>query len=473
MDDYELDSGESVTINLKRRKRRGGAAPAAAAARRGIVPVEDEGSRFIRRGGTVVTFHDLGTRLRSVPASTSFDALRFRGKDDGDGANPQEGFFNEYVEIEMERERHTTIFPNYVRASDVAAIDAELLGSRAEDTSDAFDPFGFTEANGSGRMLPNCMPLPFSAEWQYVDLVLYTEGDERRYPLVSAAVRPRVLDLGTPAASVESPKWREQKPKLDEEAWSPVNVEAGVVGHEGALKLGAVKESSVRVETALHYEPFDTGDTAVYKVTQEPSFGAAEVPFSMKGKGKLRIFLRPRILDLTPSYRARTPGGQEASIGLQVFTRLPVYPNLGKLEIKRKFNAGGFNVDPARAFSRSMSALINRSAVLSAYRAPQESAALAAIGEGSFIPQRDRGEFFFMSGRKALAGQLSGVVEWQDELFYVWRKTEVERQNGVGDTNVDDSPMSIQAWQILPLMIYTGAEESATRANNSSGIYQP
>ncbi|MGB8509680.1 MAG: hypothetical protein WCD76_14940, partial [Pyrinomonadaceae bacterium] len=64
------------------------------------MPLDDDGPQlYVRRGGkSSLQFFDLGTRLRSVPAG--FSPLEFRATVAIDTPTPQEGYFNEYVEIE-------------------------------------------------------------------------------------------------------------------------------------------------------------------------------------------------------------------------------------------------------------------------------------------------------------------------------------------------------------------------------------
>ncbi len=180
-DSTKLPPGGSVEILLKRRRRQ----PVKRAAtppdekQRGILHVDDEPPRYLRRPGRTVTFHDLGTRLRSVAPNTLFTDLRYRAANDRDVPDPQDDYINEYVEQEMDMSgiarrillsydttavdvvRHETYEISFsdVLESQFRRQERIMLGSRVQDATDPVDPFGYSPANGSGRNLPHAMEL--------------------------------------------------------------------------------------------------------------------------------------------------------------------------------------------------------------------------------------------------------------------------------------------------------------------------
>ena len=98
-DSSKVPPGSTVSIRLRRkRKPAPSACPSAPEPERGILPVDDETPRYLRRPQTTsIIFLDLATRLRSVPP-TIFTGNRIRLSTDTESPQRNDEFYNEYVE---------------------------------------------------------------------------------------------------------------------------------------------------------------------------------------------------------------------------------------------------------------------------------------------------------------------------------------------------------------------------------------
>ncbi len=302
--------------------------------RRSLPPADDDATRYVFRSRPVaVAFYDLATRLRSVAAGTNLTPPRLRELESSDPADPCDECFSEYASVrtgELGTEEEGP--PSYTLYSgeDFAAVERGLLGPRhpdaAEDPAhpgeplDPVDPFGFTRANGSGRLVSNCEELStdrLSAE----AIIFYVTTAARTH----REQRPDVDDFNTvytgstgtelePAALLAEEKWktRESKPEDDGERWNQKDVDSGAafrlleipkdarIKAEGQLIVGRLLDRLDEgggawfqfSNVAGHYYGFDTGDAVHYKITTEPGFDADAVTFRFKGNDN-RIYLRP------------------------------------------------------------------------------------------------------------------------------------------------------------------------------------
>jgi hypothetical protein len=321
----------------------------------GVSHVDDEDDPLQRRAKKgALTFFDLGTRLRSVAPSTDFnDFSRTRPVEPPPEANDSAGNFNEYLEIEFdgaaENLRRLVRAPydthvdddyllgtNHVNADIPDALqsdfDAALLGSLREGSADPVSPLETFEANGSGRKLPACAPVPYvptvadrehyheadGYPTEAFDFTLYNDDKTLRFP--NTTFRESVADLRAwanddPADEgddidvqavfngmdfLKDEKWKEREHKEEDseasERWNPYNL-AGGEAKRGAEhdQKGQGGGFNLKLESRLIYEPFDTGDKDHFKVTKEPSFDADEVSLKLTGKPS-RVFLRPQLL---------------------------------------------------------------------------------------------------------------------------------------------------------------------------------
>lgn len=320
---------------------------------RGLAAEAEEDEPLLRRlKKGALTFHDLGTRLRSVPPTTNFnDYTRTRPVEPP--PEPAEGFFNEYLEIPVDAEAenlrrlirppydaHTfddyTLGTNHLQADIPTSVqteyDAALLGSLREGSADEVSPLDKFKANGSGRELPACAPVAYvqtvfgredyheSDDYptEAFDFTLYNDDKELRFP--NTTFRESVEDLRAwadddPAAPsddvdvqavfngmdfLKNERWKEREHREeddeDSERWNPNNL------FGGEAKRGAEHDQkgqgggfNLKLESRLIYEPFDTGDAENFKVTKEPDFESDEVSLKLSGK-PTRVFLRPQLL---------------------------------------------------------------------------------------------------------------------------------------------------------------------------------
>ena len=345
-------SGDAEETARPARREEGGARAGALYEDPGDEPLQ----RRLRPGPLV--FLDLGTRLRSVPPSTDFaDFGRARSAEPKPDPDDDAGNFNEYLETEVDGEAEnlhalaragvppSTVDPyglgaNHLQADIPGAVqhafDAALLGRLKEGSADAVSPLDTFRANGSGRKLPACAPVPFVATvetpadyheaggypTEAFDFELYDGEETLTFP--NTTVRERVEDLraaadDSPSSSdvdtaavfaamviLQNPRWKEREPEDSEpsERWNPANAEQGEAtrGAEHDTK-GQAGRFGLRIRSRLIYEPFDTGDAANFKVTKEPRFDAAEVEFKLSGSRPARVFLRPQLLAFGRSER--------------------------------------------------------------------------------------------------------------------------------------------------------------------------
>lgn len=322
---------------------------------------EDEDEPYLRRlRPGPLAFFDLGTRLRSVdPLTTNFEDFgRARAAEAKPEPNDAGGFFNEYLEAEVDGEAAglqalarggvppTVSDPYSLGAQHVQAeisdalqhsFDAALLGKLREGSADAVSPLDTFKANASGRKLPACAPFPFvrtvddAADYhesdgptEAFDFELHNEEGTLTFP--NTTVRERVEDLraanddGPPSPSSDvdtsavfaamvkltDPRWKEREVKDSElvERWNHHNVEQGEA-QNGAEHLQKEQPGryDFRVRSRLIFESFDTADKVNFKVTRGPRFEADEADFLFSGSGPARVFLRPSLLAFGRSER--------------------------------------------------------------------------------------------------------------------------------------------------------------------------
>jgi hypothetical protein len=328
------------------------------AAAPGVPFAEDEDTPLQRRARPgALAFLDLGTRLRSVPPSTDFnDYTRTRTVEPAPEPDDSAGNFNEYLEIEIDGEaenlralvrppydEHTAddygLGTNHVNADVTDSLQLQYneacLGSLAEGSTDPVSPLDKFKANGSGRAIPACAPVPYVATvseradyhasagypTEAFDFTLYgdDEDDEPlRFP--NTTFRESVADLrkwanDSPAGVgddidvqavfngmdfLDNDRWKEREHREGDseasERWNPDNLTGGEAkkGAEHDQK-GQGSGFNLKLDSRLIYEPFDTGDAEHFKVTKEPSFGADEATLKLTGR-PTRVFLRPQLL---------------------------------------------------------------------------------------------------------------------------------------------------------------------------------
>lgn len=450
---------------------------------------EDDDLLVFRKGG--ITFHDLGTRLRSTP-DTSFDRLR---QTDPDPATaPQNGWWNEYVEIPLEAVAFLNdwrLFPD-----DILPMNDQLLGG---------DPFGFSEANGSGRKVPNCMPLPYSrSEWLHVDAVLYGNSGEARHVVGVKGQRPR-NDETFDAAPADKGVWKSESISEDRregERWNPLNPNQG---DNGVLQT-QIAGKHLKVDSRLYYEGLDTGDSSKYVWTTEPSASAPEVAVPKMVGQRVRVFLRPRVQMVQFGY-AVNAGAGTTSVNSTLVTRLPVYPLIGRLWRNIDRLIIGTPVTPGqrfvmtRGFIRAMSAELERSQAAIDSRQAGEDFAEALLGgpitsrfngfgivqtgalnEHNFYnPHEDPDPFFFPgAGPAALEGMLVGAVEIKDTVYYAWLREDDQKndqrmdiwQSGSVETGLSVS-LPDEEWELTPQYLQIASDDdTASGITNTSHVYQ-
>lgn len=255
---------------------------------------------FRRKKGLDVIFYDLGTRLRSVPAGTTFNGLRFRPFQATDTPDAEEGYANEYVDIEYETPVEIVSEPGFglpsigkLSAPDWKKLQDGLLGSLANLTpnNDPVDPLGFTPANGSGRLLSNCAPI--SLDWFSTHVII--AGTD----FLSA--QEAWTGIGAPLTLPWMMRETEDEDAL--ETWNPLNLTSALGGNVAqqfvSLRSDTANGGSINWRNQVleffsyetSYYAFDTSDTDLYKVTADPDYAAS--PASVTIAKGTRVYLRP------------------------------------------------------------------------------------------------------------------------------------------------------------------------------------
>jgi len=412
--DTPVKPGEEVIARVKTRRRRRPAAPGAEDRDRADGAfLDDEGARYIRRDELKINFYDLGTRLRSVPPTDPFTWRRIRPNSETSlpARDDAQGYFNEYVEMELERAA-VAVWPSEIlpinapppTLADIMALDRILLGSRAPEATDPLDPFGFSPANGSGRRLSHSMPLPYfrpAGAARYAGMVVIN-GSEERYLHESESAYRRLGKSGA------------------QERWSPRNLEENPhYTYNVALNQGALWPREKRItrlalrpqDTGIlpRYIQFDTGDTANFKVTAEPSVTASAVLLKEKplSGGQVRVYLKPRIVRYTLMHRT-LPGPDNVSAYTRTAAIWGRYPYEGLLT----GSAADISLaTPYTCYARRSRLL---GPLIDTLPGPRLTKRFTDLGIPGFGPREDATH---------LPGTLAGVVTQGSQVCYVWRVT--------------------------------------------------
>lgn len=222
---------------------------------------------------------DLGSRLRSAPDPGDSYGLRYRAPDANDSAGAHADYMSEYVPIElawpivagsptlvgtMPLSISPTAFADYVRY----LLGPLYLGE--PHPHDTLNPLGNSTSNGKPRAVPNCQTIWPTTFYYNVGVVV---GD-------------KTVSAPTPTNTLEA------KPDdVSEEHWNPLNDPREVRAKTKDKLSGRIVVSGGGVAP---YRTFDTSDTANFKITTLPSYGAAGAPFSFAGKW-LDIYLVPEL----------------------------------------------------------------------------------------------------------------------------------------------------------------------------------
>lgn len=406
-DSTKLPPGGKVQITLRRKRK-----PSPKAARsddaRGIVPVDDETPRYLRRGKIEIVYLDLATRLRSVPPTT-FTGNRIRLSSDTSAPTRNDDYYNEYVEqaYELPRVPGSHNITLYTQA-EVASLTASLLGARLPGSADTLDPLGMTEANVTGRKLFNCQPLPYSAGYFHI----WAGVNDKDFWLAGDSPQDYA---GSFWDNLRAQEWtrRVSDGRDALEKWNPLNLQFSNPAHQAGLlkpKVASVTRLRQFYKTAPRlgevwgaYERFDTSDTTNYKITSAPTYASPEIPFSV-ARGEIRVYLVPR-MNLHSFYTG--PGTPYQGNPYRWHSRMMAYPDAWRSQ------AG----TDAELHQRAMCFIL---------RSPLAGAAFQAVTPTA-TPTYIIPEFFTFAQEYpaaiSLAGMLSAVITQGDKVFYVWRRT--------------------------------------------------
>lgn len=463
-------------------------APETEGRRRGLLPSKGEDSPLLHRSRLEIIFFDLGTRLQSVPINNLDDPAAFRPRGAQDVPTSTEGFGNRYVEQEYICPlRSNSAAPSgqlfastYHTAEDQQALDSSLLG-----TDDPLDPFGETPANGSSRLVSNCMPIPWdSAHKLYID-ALISRKTQARYAVAIPPSRPHIPDLFHASADVATtPEWKPQNidsHKLLSERWGFWTAAAGAVT-PGHLSLKSAKH--LKIESLYMYEEFDTADTSQFKITTTPNFEAEEARFWL-GTGRVKVYLKPQTQFYVCHYVRHFPetsgGRPPISMTAGIVTRLPIYPVLPELvEFRQIGSVGGNGTHRTAHATRNYNA-----AIMTATQ--RTDSLITDIERVDQILRTFSGQEFDASGRtqayathspahRIHAGTLLGVIVKGQARYYVWQRVDRFRpgpfdladETGYYLTGGVEGYMSQPSprWATKPAYLYTGPADTAERTLN-------
>lgn len=267
---------------------------------------DDEALTPPRKFGLI--FLDLTTRLRSVPEAGLWQGRNFRRylAQDVPTANNPEHYFNEYAPIEFELAGHQYLDFDFAPPFSFVPDDPVngwerlnriLLGSLAppsgdpHEVRDPLDPTGVTAANGSGRLLTNCLPISYH-------VVEFGGGVNPLAARIFVGTHDySIFDSTFPKDANEEVVVyfkRDPKPTDNDERWG--YLEGYNEFDKGTLHLEDKRNKGGQIKfISGEYESFDTGDGVKFKVTREPLYTADPVDFKITGPDN-RIHLRPIII---------------------------------------------------------------------------------------------------------------------------------------------------------------------------------
>jgi hypothetical protein len=411
---FKAKRGERVTVAVSGGE--GAGLPPSGEPTPGVLHTDTEDDVYVRRQKPIITFYDLGTRLRSVPPIT-FTRARVRPYGATEKPVRNDDYFNEYVEIEYELPRSVNQYALYT-PTEIARLVASLLGSRSPGSSDTLDPLGDSEANVTGRKLHNCQPLPYSAGRYHT--VVAVNDDEYR------------LNDGTegdtqsiwPVEEVTEWKMREPVESDAGEKWNPHNLAFSNVAHRTAtLKPKSARVTSLRnlyrfseaifSEMWGMYERFDTTDNENFRITSEPSFAADEVPVSFNTRDSIRVYLVPR---MALHRFISGNGGTYDPTPFRWHSRLMVYP------------------DVLYSASDPLQLEVAARAMCFIQRSPLAASAFQAYTPGPEITPFYPVPIFYLAQDQyspiSLPGMLSAVIAQGSSIWYIWRRSVAEVPNG-------------------------------------------
>ena len=453
-DEFKVPPGGTFDVTLKREGREEKPAPPPRPEQRpGLVGGDESESRYVFRASGGVTLYDLGLRLRSRPGPlvTGYELERaYRPNGETGTVARRDDYWNEYVPVETEalsqmvavHDRDTPV----VRAdvSDMALMEQRMLG-----LDGGLDPFGESEANVTGRKVPNSAPLPY------------------RYPsgLARLSLDDDSYDVGHNAATeVDSePHWRRRKPAERDatERWNPYNAESGVAYEEGRLSVRGGGElsrvafrpvpfvglSGARDLPVYHY--FDTGRPDFYKVTSEPDYESPAVEFRAVKSKPLRVYLAPVIYSYTVIPLVTSSAGHNYGVFvwpdifglhladddwafLQFGGRIPTYPHwpdggpTSRLYGQYIARTSAVWTTPFSSFYPSVLAAFEDALLRGTGESLASGAVIDTVGinvgwidQLSFSIRSVYGRFFY-----PLVGRLAAVIAQGKKRWYVWANSE-------------------------------------------------
>lgn len=180
-----------------------------------------------------------------------------------------------------------------------AVVDEQGVDGTAPGAGHAYDTASYLESSGYNDDI--------------FDLELYTPSATAVHP--NATYRERVAEIRRWWRDSEfdaeflrdtfrsmlkalNARWTGEDTRRADEVWNPLTfAQHGTDASRDAVmemkgEKGAVH---VRLKSPLAFEPFDTGDSANYKVTRQPSFSADDVPFKVSREKDARFYLRPQV----------------------------------------------------------------------------------------------------------------------------------------------------------------------------------
>lgn len=477
--------GSNIVVDFERRRAAAPVPGQEAAAGESSKPVrrryDDEYAPRRAAPVTGIYLFDLGTRLRSVNES-SFDGLRLRLASEHDAPVRVDGNHDEYVEIDTNPSNAATLSNDAARD----AQNAALLGSRSAGSTDAMDPLAEYLANGSGRKLSACMPIPYNAHTLRLSANIGA-GDKR---LTEDLAFPNRLTSWTR---------RTAKPSDAAEAWNDLNVDDDVPFGQGYINDAPsnIQVRPIDIPGVDFYVSLDV-NAANIRITSEPSYDGFVLGGFAPNKLE-KVWLRPCPLiwqlrfftwyEFISNFQysggpvTALPVHRKQDVLVNFIGRMPVYP-ARPLRTTKPTSA----TVASRQYARVLSQMIERTPGLQAKIDAADAAATtpSLSSTASFV--RDGHTWTRVSGAGATvtklgarsmarlqlvnasvrAGTLLGIISAGGFEYYIWKTTNGLITNGTADllevtwpanAPTDGVPVSVEDFGLPPTAIYDAAED--------------
>lgn len=441
----------------------------------------DDYPRRRKKAQTGIYLFDLGTRIRSINES-AFDGLRLRLASEHDAPVRTDGNHDEYVELDTNPSNATSLSNDAARD----AQNAALLGSRSAGSADAMDPLAEYQANGSGRKLPACMPIPFNAHTLRLSANL------------GAGAKRLTEDITFPSRLTS---WARRTTSSRDalESWNDLNVADDVPFGAGKIDddPANIQVRPIDIPGVDFYVSLNV-NAANIRITSEPSYDGFQLGGFAPNKLE-KVWLRPVPIiwqlrfftwyEYVSNFQysggpvTALPVHRKQDVLVNFIGRMPIYP----ARPLRTTKATSATV-ASRQYARVLSDMILRTPGLQA-KIDAADAAVSAPGLSSTASFTRGGHTWTrvagasatvtkmnersmarlqLTNASVRAGTLLGIISSGGWLYYIWKTTNGLIANGTADllevtwpanSPTDGVPVSVEDFALPPTAIYDAAED--------------